>query len=121
MKIVKNEEKNTKAISYRLQFIDSTKFMASSLANVINNLAEGIHEVKCKYKYDDKKAEVCRFKYKYRDFLEYKSFQDDLVENKCLCCKKNYQKKFEEKFEKRFFNTYKFSNHDINKFISLLQ
>ena len=39
----------------------------------------------------------------------------------CLCCNKNYQQKFDEKLKERFFNTYKFSNHDNNKFILLLQ
>ena len=31
------------------------------------------------------------------------------------------QHKFEEKLKERFFNTYKFSNHDNNNFILLLQ
>ena len=39
----------TKNISYVLQFIDSLRFMASSLSNLANNLAEGIHRIKCKY------------------------------------------------------------------------
>ena len=43
------------------------------------------------------------------------------IEYKCLCCNKNYQKKFDEKLKKQFFNTYKLFKHDINKFISLLQ
>ena len=34
---------------------------------------------------------------------------------------KNYQKKFDENLKEHFFNTYKFSNNDINKFILLLQ
>ena len=37
-----------------LQFIDSTRFMASSLSNLINNLSEGLHRIKCKVKLDDK-------------------------------------------------------------------
>ena len=37
-----------------LQFIDSTRFMASSLSNLINNLSEGLHRIKCKVKHDDK-------------------------------------------------------------------
>ena len=48
-------------------------------------------------------------------------WQVDLTEYKCLCCNKNYQQKFDEKLNERFFNVYKFSNHDNNKFISLLQ
>ena len=49
------------------------------------------------------------------------NFKDDLIEYKCLCCHKNYRHKFDEKLKERFFNTYKFSNHDNNKFILLLQ
>ena len=46
--------------------------MAYSLSNLVNNLFEGIHKVKCKYGYDDKKSEICRTKYKYCDcFPEY--------------------------------------------------
>ena len=38
-----------------------------------------------------------------------------------MCCNKNYQHKFDERLKERFFNTHKFSNHDNNKFILLLQ
>ena len=34
---------------------------------------------------------------------------------------KNYQNKFDENLMKQFVNTCKFSNHDINKFILLMQ
>ena len=54
-------------------------------------------------------------------FLEYRNFKDNLIECKCLCCNKNYQEKFEGKLKEQFFNKYKFSNHDNNKFILLLQ
>ena len=37
-----------------------------------------------------------------------------------MCCHKNYQHKFDEKLKEWFFNTYKFSNHNIKKFILLL-
>ena len=96
--------------------------MASSLSNLVNNITEGIHEIKCKYKHNDKKLKNCGFKYKDCDcFLEYPNFKGDLIEYKSLCCKKNYQKEFDEKLKKRLFNTFKFSNYDINKFILLLQ
>ena len=29
-----------------------------------------------------------------------KNFKDDLIEYKCLCCIKNYQKKFDEQLKK---------------------
>ena len=47
-RIDKNEEEITKNIPYILQFIDSTKFMASSLSNLVNNLSERIHKIKYK-------------------------------------------------------------------------
>ena len=75
------KNKFQKNISYILQFIDCTKFMASSLSNLVDNLSEGIHRIKCKFDHDDKKCETCRIKYKYYNcFLEYKTFKDDLIE-----------------------------------------
>ena len=32
--------------------------MASSLPNLVNNLAEGIYKIKCKYGHDDQKCET---------------------------------------------------------------
>ena len=59
--------------------------MASPLSNLVNNLSEGIHRIKCKFGYGDKKCETCGIKYKYCDgFLEYTNF-------KCLICIKNCQ------------------------------
>ena len=52
--------------------------MASSLSNLVNNLFEEIHKIKCKYRHDDKKCKTYGIKYKYCDcFLEYKNFKDD--------------------------------------------
>ena len=63
--------------------------MGSSLSNVVNNLSEGIHKVKCKCEYNDKKCVACRITYEVCDcFLEYTNFKDDLIEYKCLCCNK---------------------------------
>ena len=90
--------------------------MASSLSNFVNNLSR----IKCKFEHDNKKCETCRTKYKYCDcFLKYTNFRDDLIEYKCSCCNKFI--KFDEELKRRFFNTYKFSNHNNNKFILLLQ
>ena len=54
--------------------------MASSSLNLVNNLFEGIHKIKCKWEHDDKKYENCRMKYKYCTyFFEYADFKDDLI------------------------------------------
>ena len=88
--------------------------MTSSLSNLV---AEGIHKIKFKYGYDNKKCEKCGVKHKFCECcLEYKNVKDDLIEYKCLCCNKNYQKNFEENLKKRFVNTCKFSNYDSNKY-----
>ena len=64
-----------------LQFIDSTKFIASSLSNLANNLYEGFHKIKCEYLHDDKICETCGTKYKYyKCFFEFTNFKDDLIE-----------------------------------------
>ena len=96
--------------------------MTSLLSNLVNNLSEEIYKIKCKFTRDDKKCETCRIKYKYCDcFLEYTIFKDDLIEYKRLICNKNCQIKFDEKLKELVFNTYKFFNHDSNKFILLLR
>ena len=41
-------------------FIDSATFMASLLSNLVNNLFEGIHRIKFKFRHGDKKCETCR-------------------------------------------------------------
>ena len=92
--------------------------MTSSLSNLVNNLSEVLHRIKCKLVYDDKKCETCGIKYNYCDcFLEYTS----LVEYKCSSCNKIHHRKFKEKLKERFFYKYKFSNHDNYKFILLLR
>ena len=37
--------------------------MVSSLSNLVNNLSEVIHKIKCKFEHDDKKYETCGIKY----------------------------------------------------------
>ena len=80
--------------------------MASSLSHLVDNLAEGIHQIK------------------FRDcnrFLEYESIKDNWIKCKFLTCNKDYSINADEKLKKRFKNTFKFSNNDINKFILLLR
>ena len=88
----------------------------------VENISEGITKIKCKYEHDSEKCETFGIKYKDCDYcLDYIKVKDNLTEYRCLCCNKNYQKKFDKILKKRFGNTYTFSNHDTNKFTLLLR
>ena len=47
-KIDKYGNKSIVTISYKIKFIDRARFMATSLSNLVDNLTEGIHKIKCK-------------------------------------------------------------------------
>ena len=59
--------------------------MASSLSNLVDNLAEEIHKIKCKDHY-------C--------FLEYESVKYNLTKYKCLFCNKEYLSKIDKELKK---------------------
>ena len=80
--------------------------MASSLSNLVDNLTERIHEIKCK---------DCDF------FFEYEIVEDNLIKYKCLSCNKDHSNMLDENLKKRFKNTFTFSDNDINKSILLLK
>ena len=67
--------------------------MASSLSNLVDNLTEGIHKIKCK---------DCDC------FLEYESVKNNLIKQKFLSGTKDYSDKLDEKFKKRFKKIFKF-------------
>ena len=67
-KVDKDGNESVDNIPYKIKFIDSARFVASSLSNLVDNLAEGIHKIKCK---------DCDC------FPEYESVRDDLIKYKC--------------------------------------
>ena len=103
---IKKELDNGKSITYKINFIDSFRFMSSSLSNLVDNLSEGIHSGKC----TDCKS--C---------LDNMMFKDDQLIFRCFECKKNYKKEFNKELIQRFANIYEFCNKDINKSILLLR
>ena len=78
--------------------------METSLSNLVDNLTEGIHKIKCK---------------DYGSFLECESVKDNLIRYKCLSYNKNYSNKLDEELKNRIKSTFKFSNNDISKYILL--
>ena len=93
-------------ITYKIKFIDSYRFMATSLSKLVDNLTEDIHGDKCV----DCKSD-----------LSYMKVIDEALIFRCFNCKKNYKKEINKEFIKRFASTYKFCNNDLNKFVMLLR
>ena len=46
-KIDKDDNESVVTMYYKIKFINSARFMATSLSNLINNLTEGIHKIEC--------------------------------------------------------------------------
>ena len=104
-KEIKNKNKIIE-ITYKIKFIDSFRFMLTSLSKLVDNLSEGLLNNRC---IDCKSC------------LDYMKNKDEKLILRCFSCKKNYEKDFIKKLIERFANTYNISDNDLNKFILLLR
>ena len=79
---VKKETENKNKIieiTYKIKFIDSYRFMLTSLSKRVDNLSEGLHNNRC---LDCKSC------------LDYMINKDEKLIFRCFTCKKNYEKDF---------------------------
>ena len=104
-KEVRNKDKIIE-ITYKMKFIDSFRFMSTSLSKLADNLSEGLHNNRC---VDCKSS------------LDFMITKDEKLIFRCFTCKINYEKDFNKELIKRLANTYNFCNNDLNKFILLLR
>ena len=109
-KIDKDGNDKTVDISFESKFIESFRFMASSLSSLVDTLAAD--EIKNIFSYE---REDCNNKF------DYLSFKDNNMLLKCFQCNSWYKKRFEHDLVNKFKNTYEFCNKDISKFILLLR
>ena len=88
--IKKKIENKDIEITYKIKFIDSYRFMSSSLSRLVDNLSEGIHNNTCL---------DCR---SCLDYVRITKNEKLILE--CYNCKQRYKKKFNKDLIKKFKN-----------------
>ena len=83
---ISKELENGKTTTYKIKFIDSFRFMSSSLLNLLDNPSERIHNNKCK------DCKSC---------FEYIKIEDNQLIFNCLKWNKNHKKHFNEDLIKK--------------------
>ena len=104
--IKKRIENRNIEITYKIKFIDSFRFMATSLSKLVDNLTEGTHNDKC----NKCKSNLC--------FV--RAMNETLI-FECVDCGKEYEKRFYKELLERFANTCEFCDNDLNKFLIFLR
>ena len=79
-----NDNDKITKIPYKIKFIDSYRFMSTSLSKLVNNLSEGV---------DNDRCIDCR------SYLDYMTTKDEQLIFRCFRCKKNYEKDFNKELQ----------------------
>ena len=99
-----------KTITYRLKFIDSFRFMSTSLSSLVDNLSE-IYKKECK---------ECKERINIKSVCNFLGVKNNKLNYECKEFKKWWLKPVNGLI-KKFSNTHQFCNGNINKFVLLLR
>ena len=108
--LLKKINENGKLITHKLKFIDSYRFMPTSLSNLTDNLSE-INKKECK---------SCKERENISINCKCINHKDNRLIYKCKRCNSKSYKSIDA-LKEEFPNTYRFCNKDLNKFILLLR
>ena len=107
---ISKELDNGKTITYKLKFIDSFRFMSTSLSKLVDDLS-GIYKKECK---------GCEERRKIKSVCNFIVLKNNKLNYECKECKKRWLKSINGLI-KEFPNIHQLCNGDINKFVSLLR
>ena len=107
---ISKELDNCKTVTYKLKFIDSFKFMPTSLSSLVDNLSE-IYKKECK---------GCEERRKVKSVCNFTGLKNNKLNYECKECKKRWLK-LVNGLIKLFPNIHQFCNGYINKFVLLLR
>ena len=108
---IKRESDNGKKIAYKLRFIDTFRFMSTSLSELLDNMSGIFNSIECK---------SCIEKIKINLECCFAGLKNNRLIDKCKECKEEWKRPINELIEK-FPGIYQFCNGDLNKFVLLLR
>ena len=110
-KEVINNNGDKKAITYKLKFIDSFRFMSTSLSELVDKMSGIFNSIECKLGIEKIKinSECC-----------FVGLENKRLIYKCKKCKEEW-KKLINQLIKNFSSVYQFCNGDLNKFVLILR
>ena len=108
---IKKEGDNNKKIAYKLRFIDSFRFMSTSLSELVDNMSGIFNSIECK---------SCIEKIKINSECCFVGLKNKRLIYKCRKCKEEWKRSINELIED-FPPVYQFCNGDLNKFVLILR
>ena len=108
---IKKECDNGKTITHKLKFIDSFRFMSTSLSELVDNMSGIFNSIELK---------SCIEKIKINSECCFAGLKNNRLIYKYKECKEEWKRPINELIEK-FPSIYQFCNGDLNKFVLLLR
>ena len=108
---IKKEGDNGQNFTYKLNFIDSFRFMSALLSELVDNMSRIFNTTECK---------SCIEKIKINSERCFVGLKNNRLIYRCKECKEEWKRLINELIEK-FPSIYQFCNGDLNKFVLLLR